>query len=102
MLSQNNENLHSFLVQQETDGASACMIEESLIKKTKTKQKKERKKLFTKTWAVLKETRQKILAPSDSNSRKILWTEEPRGCSPSGRKEADRMSTGALPWLGPD
>ena len=52
----------------------ACMIEESLIKK-----KKERKKLFTKMWAVFKETSQKILAPRGSNSRKILWTEEPRG-----------------------
>ena len=81
---------------------SACMIEESLIKKTKNKTKKQIQKLFTKTWAVLKETRQKILAPSESNSRKILWTEEPRGYSTSGRKEADTLSMGALPWLGPD
>lgn len=81
---------------------SACMIEESLIKKTETNKKKNKERNYTKTWAVLKETRQRILAPRDSNSRKILWTVEPRGYSRSGRKEADMMSTEALPWLGPN
>ena len=77
---------------------STCMIEDSLIKK----KKEERKKLFTKMWAVFKETSQKILAPRAAIVGKSYGQRSLVGYRPSSHKEADTTEHRSITLAGTD